>query len=279
MPIRHSIAARLIAGISLLVLCVAGAQAFPVTWTLSGVTFNDGGTASGSFVYDADTNTISTLSISVAGGDTQTFPPLTYDNSTSTAGYALNAPTDAGAIFDLNASIRQIRLPAVSQLTDAGGTLAVNITGSGAAECFNCGPFRVYTAGNLIGTAAPSITSAATASYLLHAVVNVTVTTTGAPLPTLSVTGALPSGVTFTDNGDGTGTFAGSATSTGTFPLVITASNGVAPDATQDFTLTIRALAVIAPTPTLGDFGMLICALLLFAGAWRSLSRRAALRA
>ena len=31
----------------------------PLTWTFSGFTFADGGTATGSFIYDADTNTYS----------------------------------------------------------------------------------------------------------------------------------------------------------------------------------------------------------------------------
>jgi hypothetical protein len=153
MSIRDSISVRVTLFMSLLGLCVGAANAFPVTWTLSGVTFSDGGTATGSFVYDFDTNTISTWSVSVAGGDTQTFPPVTYDATTSSASYS--TPTDVGAFFALNApSTRQLRLPAVSQLSDTGGTLAVNIAGSGAAECYNCGPARTYTAGNLIGVPA-----------------------------------------------------------------------------------------------------------------------------
>ena len=49
------------------------------------------------------------------------------------------------------------------------------------------------------------------------------------------------------DNGNGTATLAGTpnAGTGGTYPLTITASNGVAPNAIQNFTLT-----VIAPTPT-----------------------------
>ena len=50
------------------------------------------------------------------------------------------------------------------------------------------------------------------------------------PTATLSETGGLPGGVTFTDNGDGTATLAGTPAtgSNGTYPLTITASNGVA---------------------------------------------------
>ena len=37
------------------------AEAVPLRWTLDGVIFRDGGTANGSFVYDADTNIFSDI--------------------------------------------------------------------------------------------------------------------------------------------------------------------------------------------------------------------------
>lgn len=43
-------------------LLISGsAQAFPLQWTVNDVVFDDGGTASGSFFYDADTNTYSNI--------------------------------------------------------------------------------------------------------------------------------------------------------------------------------------------------------------------------
>ena len=93
--------------------------------------------------------------------------------------------------------------------------------------------------------AAPQITSGASATATALTALSFTVTSTGSPVPALSVSGALPSGVTFTDNGDGTATIAGSpaAGSEGTYPVTITASNGVSPDATQAYTLTVNGLA------------------------------------
>ena len=57
--------------------------------------------------------------------------------------------------------------------------------------------------------------------------------------------------MTFTDNGDGTATLAGTpaAGTGGSYPLTITAANGTAPDATQAFTLTVNQ----APAITSGD--------------------------
>ena len=66
------------------------------------------------------------------------------------------------------------------------------------------------------------------------------VTTTGFPIPALTESGALPSGVTFTDNKNGTATLSGTTTAAGTYPLTLTAANGVLPNATQSFTLTVN---------------------------------------
>src|SRR5689334_13862137 len=85
---------------------------------------------------------------------------------------------------------------------------------------------------------APSIVSAGLAEFTVGSHTDsFTVQTTGVPTASISETGTLPSGVSFTDNLDGTATITGSADqgSQGTYPLTITASNGVAPDATQDF--------------------------------------------
>jgi len=66
--------------------------------------------------------------------------------------------------------------------------------------------------------------------------------TLGTPAPALSETGALPSGVTFIDNGNGTATLAGTApasTTISTYNIVIAATNGVGLGAQQSFTLTV----------------------------------------
>ena len=66
-----------------------------------------------------------------------------------------------------------------------------------------------------------------------------TVTTTGFPTASLSLTGEFPTGLTFHDNGNGTATLAGTPIAPGDFPIVITAQNGVAPDATQNFLIVV----------------------------------------
>jgi hypothetical protein len=64
------------------------------------------------------------------------------------------------------------------------------------------------------------------------------VTANGAPGPTFSFTGSLPSGVTLSATGVLSGTPA--AGTGGTYPITITASNGIGPNAQQSFALTVN---------------------------------------
>jgi hypothetical protein len=88
---------------------------------------------------------------------------------------------------------------------------------------------------------APPITSAAGATFTVGNSGGFTITATGSPTPSLAETGALPAGLNFTDNGNGTATLAGipGPGSAGSYPLTFRADNGVPPDATQTFTLTV----------------------------------------
>ena len=121
--------------------------------------------------------------------------------------------------------------------TAYGGDLSdwVNL-GTGATETLN-------------ENVAPTITSAASAASNVGAAFSFTVTTTGAPAAALTETGALPSGLTFTDNGNGTATIAGTSASGsgGSYPITITAKNANG-TVTQSFTLTnTEAPAITSP--------------------------------
>ena len=88
---------------------------------------------------------------------------------------------------------------------------------------------------------APVITSASSATFTVGAVSAFTVTATGPPAPSLTVTGALPIGVSFVDNGNGTATLSGTpvTATAGSYPFTITAHNGLGTDASQPFSLTV----------------------------------------
>ena len=93
-----------------------------------------------------------------------------------------------------------------------------------------------------VTTSAPTITSANSTTFTVGAAGSFTVTATGVPTPSLTETGALPSGVTFKDNGNGTATLSGIPASGtgGTYPITIKAHNGVGADASQSFKLTVK---------------------------------------
>ena len=121
-----------------------------------------------------------------------------------------------------------------------GGALKLNADGSfdftpsaGFTGAFSFG----YQIGNPFGTSdavatitvrqQPAITSAAAITFTVGPIGSFNVTTAGVPTPAITLTGALPTGVTFVDNGDGTGTLSGAPAvgSGGSYPLSFSAGN------------------------------------------------------
>jgi len=90
------------------------------------------------------------------------------------------------------------------------------------------------------GTSAPSFTSQSQATFTVGSQGNFTITATGNPTPTIQLTGNLPSGVSFV-GGNGLATLSGMPANgtAGQYGLTLTASNGVAPNAMQNFSLTV----------------------------------------
>jgi hypothetical protein len=137
-----------------LALCSVFASAGPVVWILSGVTFADGGTASGSFVYNADTNTYSSINVTTTTGSARS--GATYHFQNGGGANALGMVTVVAA--DLTGT-PDLALGFSSSLTNAGGTRT--LTGNFEATCQNAGcssqvgPLRNVTAGSIQGAAAP----------------------------------------------------------------------------------------------------------------------------
>jgi hypothetical protein len=118
-------------------------------------------------------------------------------------------------------------------------------------------PQRIYFRADVRVAAPPAITSAASTSFTVGTAGSFTVTTSGLPVPALSRGGAaLPGGVGFTDNGDGTGTLSGTpvAGSSGSYALSFTATNSTGTSPAQSFALTVNkqaqtiAFTSVAPT-------------------------------
>ena len=117
---------------------------------------------------------------------------------------------------------------------------------------------------------APQITSRSTATFLAGRANNFKVIATGVPTPSLSKVGPLPAGVRFTDNGDGTATFAGTpaAGTAGSYHLGLTAAGGVSPEATQSFTLIVPERPALAAAPAISGSAKVGHVLNCATGSW-----------
>jgi Putative Ig domain len=157
--------------------------------------------------------------------------------ATASAGAAYSASETNGTVTVTNTG-PQVSIPVTvpAGTTVNGSTTTLTSYGGEASAWFPLGTGSTVTLGEAV---APTITSANSATSIVGAAFSFTVTTTGSPAPALTESGALPSGITFTDNGNGTATIAGTSTtgSGGSYPITITATNATAPAATQSFTL------------------------------------------
>jgi hypothetical protein len=124
--------------------------------------------------------------------------------------------------------------------------------------------------------AGPAITSPASALFVAGTARTFTITTTGFPVPSITLVGTLPAGLTFIDNGDGTGTISGTAApgTAGTYTVTVTASNGVGTPFVQTLTIQVTAAAAAATIPVLDGVGLGLLAALVALGGALLLGRR-----
>jgi hypothetical protein len=122
---------------------------------------------------------------------------------------------------------------ALSGTPTQNGTFPVTLT---AANGIGSNATQSFT---LTVDAAPEITSPNSTTFTENTAGKFVAIATGAPQPTISESGALPKGVTFND-----GVLSGTPTEKGSFPITLTAANGVGSNATQSFTLTVLGLHV-----------------------------------
>lgn len=114
---------RLILACALAAFTGANAEAAPIRWVLQDVLFDDGGTASGSFVYDADTNTLSAISVTTTDG--AVLLGSVYEFANFEAGLL-----DADSVLLVAAANPGAGTPAFninleSAMTNAGGTISL----------------------------------------------------------------------------------------------------------------------------------------------------------
>jgi hypothetical protein len=160
----------------------------------------------------------------------------------TTTGYPAAAITEAG------------KLPAGLTFIDNGNGTAA-IAGTPAAASAGAYPVAI-TATNATAVSAvtlnlaitvstvisPVITSAPSAFFTAGVAGAVAVIATGTPTPVLAESGALPTGLTFTDNGNGSALLSGTTLQAGTFNLIMTATNvtnGTTNTVTQPYSLIV----------------------------------------
>jgi subtilase family serine protease len=121
--------------------------------------------------------------------------------------------------------------------------------GTGYDRCTGVGvPDIENLTAALAPTSPPSITDGpATSSGEIGAAYSFTYTASGAPAPTFSLASGsqLPTGITLSTSG----LLAGTPTQSGVFTGTVTASNGVSPNATQAYTLTIDQPPAVTSAP------------------------------
>ncbi|MGB6726252.1 MAG: choice-of-anchor Q domain-containing protein, partial [Terracidiphilus sp.] len=201
-------------------------------------------------LYDPSTGSMSVtpnivLTLGVSPDPVNEGSALQLDAAVNTNSSSGTVPGGPGALqgltVDFAATVGAFSASPTATIDGTGNaTTSVTPTSSGAGTATATLDNQTVTQSFSVASGAPTITSANAASFTSGTVGAFTVTTTGTPTPALSETGALPSGVTFVDNGNGTATISGTAGLATTYTITITAANGVSPNATQSFTLTVN---------------------------------------
>ncbi len=133
------------------------ANAVPIKWTLIDIVFDDGGTATGSFVYDAETDTYSNIRISTTSGDVGTAANLQHR---CTAAPCIAFPADLIFMSAANQT-NMTNLPYINFMLDAPPpnvptTLAAVPVATATCSNTNCSgnldDTRMAFAGALVGS-------------------------------------------------------------------------------------------------------------------------------
>jgi hypothetical protein len=166
----------------------------------------------------------------VAAGATATFTAMASGNPAPTVQWQVS--TDGGATFS-NVSGATSTTLMLSTVTVALNNYQYRAVFTNSVGSVNS------TAATLTVTGGSTITSATSTTFAVGVAGTFTVTAAGTPAPTLSESGTLPSGVTFTPS---TGILSGTplAGTGAAYPITFTAHNGVGADATQSFTLNVN---------------------------------------
>jgi hypothetical protein len=132
----------------------AAVNATPVEWTIDSLVFDDGGTGSGTFTYDADTNAYSNIDIVTTAGTASTGAPYM-----SVIDFAPNDSDFLAVMVFPLAGTHSLELSFATSLTNAGGIIAIDGWGESICgqECmFPVTRLRNITAGQISAVPVPA---------------------------------------------------------------------------------------------------------------------------
>jgi uncharacterized repeat protein (TIGR03803 family) len=208
------------------------------------------------------TNSIGTTTTASAKLTVQFTPTITTNPSNQTITADGTATFTAAANGNPTPTVQwQVSTGSGTTWTDISGATSTTLTLNNVSFFLNGSEYRAVFANSvgagtsttamLIVQTTPAITSSNNTTFTVGQSGSYIVTATGSPTPTLTESETLPSGVAFTDNGNGTATLAGTpaAGTQGTYQFTITAHNGVGNSATQSFTLTLYPPPMLPPPP------------------------------
>jgi len=145
-----------------------------VDWQLNGVTFSDGGIATGDFSFDSSTSLMVSFNISTSGGNTNNLPPTVYSSSNpndhgSMSLFAPPYPNDAIGMRDVSQStpldplgidrILMMRFENTLSTPSAYNAIFTGVNQYGihpSMECFDCSPYRIITGGYVSAVPIPA---------------------------------------------------------------------------------------------------------------------------
>ena len=266
----------------------------------SGVTFIDNGNGTATLSGTPGAGTGGTYSITINAANIVGTTPQSFTLTVNTAPVFTSASSTTFTVGTAGSFTVVASGTPAPTLSQTAGTLPTGVTfnastgvlsgtpGAGTGGTYSITFKATNTSGSTNQTftltvdQTPAVTSVNNTTFTVGAAGTFQVTTSGFPAPAISDNGAaLPSGVTFVDNGNGTGTLSGTPGSgtAGSYPITFTPNNGVGTPAGQSFTLTVNLAPVFTsgtsttftagtagtftvmvsgtPTPTLSETGTL----------------------
>ena len=183
------------------------------------------GTAADVGAFEAQLGITSAANATFTAGTAGTFTVATLGDVTGVSSTG-SLPAGVTLVYNNDGTATLAGTPAAG----SGGVYTLTLTASGV------GPDATQTF-TLTVNEAPTITGAAATTFNIRQAGSHHLTATGYPAAiTFSTASALPAGVTLSASG----LLSGTPTVSGTFAIAVVASNGVTPNATRTFTLTVQ---------------------------------------